>query len=526
MPTLEKFDSASRAVSADQALANLGYKNELKRTLSIWTILGLSVAIMGVPFGLSTTLYITLVNGQSVTVLWGWVFVTLCSICIASSLAEICAVYPTAGGPYFWSAMVSTRKYAPIASWITGWLNLVGNFLVTTSINFSGAQIVLSVASLFHEEYVATPWQTVLAFWAFTLLAAAVNVFGTRYLSAINVGAMIWTAISVGVFMIVLLVMAKAKRSASFVFTHYDASASGWPTGWSFFVGLLQGGYVMLGYGLVASLCEEVENPHLEVPRAMVISVVVSGFVGLAFLIPVLFTLPDVATLLAVASNQPIGTMFKMVTGSKAAAVVLLVFIIGIFLFASIGAFTAASRYTYAFARDGAIPGHLIWSRMNKKLEMPLMAMLLNVIVSMLLGFIYFGSSAAFNSFTGTATICLSTSYATPILASLIRSRKPVHGSAFSLRSWGFLINGISVSWIFFSIILFCMPVTLPVTASSMNYSSVVFMGFGSVSVVWYIVYGRKHYKGPVASMEEDYLPGVVVETPGHEGEMETVKKS
>jgi hypothetical protein len=41
MPTLEKFGSASQAVSADQALANLGYKNELKRTLSIWTILGL-----------------------------------------------------------------------------------------------------------------------------------------------------------------------------------------------------------------------------------------------------------------------------------------------------------------------------------------------------------------------------------------------------------------------------------------------------------------------------------------------------
>lgn len=53
---------------------------------------------MAVPFGLSTTLYITLTDGQSVTILYGWVFISLVSLAIAASLAEICAVYPTAGG--------------------------------------------------------------------------------------------------------------------------------------------------------------------------------------------------------------------------------------------------------------------------------------------------------------------------------------------------------------------------------------------------------------------------------------------
>lgn len=91
------------------------------------SILGMSFAIMAVPFGLSTTLYITLVDGQSVTILWGWVFVSLISLSIAASLAEICAVYPTAGGVYYWSAMMATKEYAPIASWVCGWLNLVSH---------------------------------------------------------------------------------------------------------------------------------------------------------------------------------------------------------------------------------------------------------------------------------------------------------------------------------------------------------------------------------------------------------------
>ena len=103
---------------------------------------------MAVPFGLSTTLYITLTDGQSVTILWGWVLVSLISLAIAAPLVGICAVYPIAGGVYYWSAMLSTKKYAPIASWITGWLTLVGNWTVTCSINFSGGQLVLSATTL------------------------------------------------------------------------------------------------------------------------------------------------------------------------------------------------------------------------------------------------------------------------------------------------------------------------------------------------------------------------------------------
>lgn len=454
---------------------------------------------MGVPFGLSTTFYITLANGQSVTVIWGWVFMTTISVCIAASMAEICAVYPTAGGPYFWSAMLSKPKYAPIASWITGWLNLVGNWLVTTSINFSGGQIVLSAVTLWHPDYVPTAWQTVIAFWAFTFVPSAVNIFGTRYLSLINMTCVVWTSASIVIFMVVLLATAEDRHSAKFVFTHYDTSASGWPSGWSFFVGLLQGAYVMLGYGLISSLCEEVHNPHIEVPRAMVISVLFAGLLGAAFLIPILFTLPNVDLLLGVASGQPIALLFHTVTRSAPGAFCLLILIIGIFLFASIGSVTVSSRYTYAFARDGAIPGHKLWARISPRFGLPLNAILLSTAINFCLGPIYFGSTAAFNSFTGTATICLSTSYGVPVLVSLLRGRRGVRNSPFSLRPFGFVINLVSVTWVGFAIVLFCMPVGLPVTATTMNYTSVVFTGFAFVSVVWYLVYGRKHFSGPIA---------------------------
>lgn len=490
-----------RASAADAALARLGYTAELPRNLTMLSILGMSFAIMAVPFGLSTTLYITLTNGQAVAVLWGWVLVSLISLCIAASLAEICGVYPTAGGVYYWSAMLSTPEWAPLVSFVDGWLTLVGNWTVTLSINFSGAQLILSAITIFDEDFVANAWQTVLCFWAVMLVCAAINAFGSRYLDLINKVCIYWTGGSVIIIMVTLLSTASKRRSAEFVFTHYDASASGWPEAWSFFVGLLQAAYTLTGYGMVASMCEEVQNPELQVPRAMVLSVVAAGITGIMYLVPILFVLPDVTTLLNVANSQPIGLLFKIVTGSKAGGFCLLLLILGILLFAGVGALTASSRCTYAFARDGAIPGHRLWSRVNERLGLPLMALGLSTAVDCVLGCIYFGSTAAFNSFTGVATICLSTSYGVPVLVNLVQRRKAMKGSPFPLGRYGTFINSICIVWICFSVVIFCMPASLPVDATTMNYASAVFAGFAFIAVVWYFAYARKNFKGPPAAM-------------------------
>lgn len=183
---------------------------------------------MAAPFGLSTTLYITLTDGLSVTIIWGWILVTLISISIAASLAEICSVYPTAGGVYYWSAMLSTKEWAPIMSFTDGWLTLVGNWTVTLSINFSGAQLILSAISLWNEDFIPNQWQTILMFWAVMLVCALVNIFGSRFLDLINKVCIYWTGASVIIIMITLLTMADERRSGKFVFAHYDASASGW----------------------------------------------------------------------------------------------------------------------------------------------------------------------------------------------------------------------------------------------------------------------------------------------------------
>jgi hypothetical protein len=78
------------------------------------------------------------------------------------------------------------------------------------------------------------------------------------------------------------------------------------------------------------------------------------------------------------------------------------------------------------------------------------------------------------------------------------------------------------VAWICLAIVLFCMPVSLPVAPTTMNYASVVFAGFALISLIWYIIYGRKHFTGPpvpqdVAPGEEIAVAGLAVTDSQHE---------
>ena len=56
----------------------------------------------------------------------------------------------------------------------------------------------------------------------------------------------------------------------------------------------------------------------------------------------------------------------------------------------------------------------------------------------------------------------------------------------------GPVVNGVALLWITFELVLFSMPTALPVTPVTMNYSSVVLVGFGAIAAVWYAVHSRK----------------------------------
>ncbi|OCK87995.1 amino acid transporter [Cenococcum geophilum 1.58] len=509
----KKFSISSRAGgtgiengshnSADDLLEAMGYTAELSRNRSTLQVVFMSFVLASIPYGLATTFFYPLVGGGPVNIIWGWVSVSLIILCVAVSLGEICSVYPTAGGVYYQTFMLAPPWYRKIASWICGWSFVVGNITITLAVNFGTSLFLASSINVFEsspgvEIFAGETYQVFLIFLGITLLCNAISSLGNRWLPILDTFAIFWTFAGLISIIICTLVIAKhGRHSADYVFRDFDPSNSGWPAGWSFMVGLLQAAYATSSTGMIVSMCEEVEHPATQVPKAMVATVIINTIGGLLFLIPLTFVLPNLVDLIAIPSGQPVPTILKSAVGSSGGAIGLLIPLLVLALMCGIGCTTAASRCTWAFARDGAIPGSRWWKQVNKTLDVPLNAMMLSMTVQIILGIIYFGSAAAFNAFSGVGVICLTVSYAAPIAVSLLGGRSHLKNGNFDLGLLGATCNVIAIAWSLLAIPLFCMPSYLPVTATSMNYASVVFAAFFIIASGWYFIWGRTNYAGP-----------------------------
>ncbi|CEL10195.1 hypothetical protein ASPCAL13319 [Aspergillus calidoustus] len=503
---------------ADQVLETLGYTPELSRNRSTWNVVFMSFILASVPYGLSTTFFYALAGGGPTNIVWGWVLVSLIILCVAASLAEITSVFPTAGGVYYQTFVLSPIWCRRISSWVCGWAYVAGQIMITLAVNFGTTQFFIACLNVFEDSNGVgitetwEAWHTYVIFLAVTLLCHAIPAFANKWLPLLESFAIFWTLAGVIAMDICLLVIAKGGRNnAKWVFGHFEPQ-TGWPDGWSFCIGLLQAAYATSSTGMIITMCEEVRQPAVQVPKAMVGTIVINLIAGLVFLIPVCFVMHDLEDLAALASGQPVPAIFKAAIGNQVGTFLLLLPLLILGFICGIGCVTATSRCTWAFARDGAIPGSQWWRTVNKKLDVPLNAMMLGMVVELLFGLIYFGSTAAYNAFSGVGVILLTLSYACPIAVSLLlRGREDIRHGSFDLGMLGAICNVVALAWTVLAIPLFSMPSYMEVTVETMNYASVVFVGFVAMSALWYWVWGHKNYVGPPTDaidpeVEHDHL--------------------
>ncbi|KAM3330961.1 hypothetical protein ACQJBY_027207 [Aegilops geniculata] len=119
--TAVDVDADGSGDTGQARLRELGYKQELKRDLSLLSNFAFSFTIISVLTGV-TTLYNTGLNfGGPATMTFGWFVAGAFTMTVGLSMAEICSSFPTSGGLYYWSARLSGNRWSPFASWITGW---------------------------------------------------------------------------------------------------------------------------------------------------------------------------------------------------------------------------------------------------------------------------------------------------------------------------------------------------------------------------------------------------------------------
>src|ERR1700759_1696103 len=106
----------------ERLLANLGYKQELKRTWSSFSNFAISFSVISILSGCFTTFAQAWNNGGPVAISLGWPLISGFILIIGFCMAELASAYPTSGGIYWWASKLG----GPKAGFFAGWLNLMG----------------------------------------------------------------------------------------------------------------------------------------------------------------------------------------------------------------------------------------------------------------------------------------------------------------------------------------------------------------------------------------------------------------
>ena len=486
------LSSGEGEIHRHNSVTILGYKPELKVNRSLFTLLFQTLAIAAIPFGEGSPLLSAIYGGGQLSIFLGWIVVCILGECVALSLSELSSRYPTSAGPYYWTFQIA-RQHKTVLSFITGWIWLIGNWTITLSVNFGLASLISATVAMYHPSFTASAWQLLLIFYAICLLTFVICTFGNRFLPMVDTICAAWTGLSILIILITLSVQAKAGRhSASYTLGHYDTSYSGWG-GFTFFIGLLPAAYTFSAIGMISSMAEEVADPEIKVPSAISLCIPVGGIAGLFFVIPICATLPPLPDILLAPQAQALPYIFHVVTGTPGGGLGLMFLVLAITMFCSISITVAASRTTWAMARDDALPLSKLWSKVSDAYGVPMWALVLVTLVQMLLGLINLGSTSAFYAFVSVGVMALAVSYAIPIGTSMWYRREEVVKARWKLPPGvGWVVNSIAVSWIAFECVLFSMPTALPTTLIAMNYASVVLVGFMALAGIWYVVHARK----------------------------------
>ncbi|KAI0774665.1 amino acid transporter [Trametes elegans] len=508
----------------DEMLARLGYKSEFKREFSLVETIAFAFSIMGVVASVSSTMSFTLVSGGHVGMVFGWLIPCFFVMTIAASLAELTSAMPTSAGLYYFSAKLAPPRWAPLASWITGWANVTGQVSLVCSIDFTCAQMIVTALNVGSDGAInlgTGPTFGILLAILFThgmVCSAATSVLARLniFYVLINLGT------TIAAIVVLLTCSGDQRVSTETAFTMYENN-TGWSNNaWAFLLAFTAPMWTLTGYDSAAHISEETSNASRAAPIAIMVGVGATATLGWLLSIAASFATASVADLLATDLPLPMGQLFLTVLGKRGMlAIWSLIIVVQYVTGAAQG--VDASRVVFAFARDNALPGSRWWKRMHPYTHTPVNAVWLVVVLAGICGLLGF-SETALSSLAGASVIGLYVSYVTPIFLRITSGRNKLQPGPFALGKWYLPVGIVAVAWVSFIVVLLVFPPEVNPTADTMSthgfrarvsewpwltahlradYTVVIIMAVFIFASLSWVVSARKWFKGPVNTVDE-----------------------
>src|SRR6266849_2296958 len=505
MPQKATRPSHDEIVSQDtRDLERLGYAQQLFREMGGFSNFAISFSIISVLTGAVLLYGYGLKFAGPIVNSVGWPLVSVLTLCVAASMAELASAYPTAGGLYFWAFRLGGRTWA----WVTAWLNMIGQVTITAGINVAAAiYLIGAVTRIFGLSAEATvPVFGSLTGWYFQVFVMAllmvpqvlINVRGIRLTARLN-DLSVWWHIG-GVLLIAVLLAAFGRHHNPLGFLFQAGTAVGpleaasadfggraapalvigelklpsplfalipalrdlyaaAPFTLAFVLALLQAQWTYTGYDASAHVAEETTMARLNSAWGIFLSVAVSAVVGYVMLLIFTWCIPggDVAK----TANDAYPVLY-IVYGNLAMvwAHVVAIVIGGAMWLCGLASITSMGRMWYAFARDDGMPGARVLKRIHATTGTPVAATLVTSALAVLIC-LY---AAAYSVVTSISTIALYLAYGIPIWLNF-RNRRRRRGefvtgelAPWNLGPWAPLVNAVAIVWIAIITAVFVLP--------------------------------------------------------------------
>ncbi|KAJ5995910.1 hypothetical protein N7481_002887 [Penicillium waksmanii] len=352
--------------------------------------------------------------------LHGRVIVTIGQGFLMASLAEMCSIWPYAGGQQVFTQRLAPPSVRRFLSYAIGWVIFLGEIATAASCTMNSAQVCIGIIQISYPDWEATRWLEWLMYVGLTILALTASL-SQKHLPLLSlvggfiviVGAIVWAA---------LFLALGPKQSASFVFTQFLNNSGYESRGWVGIMSFYTPMYALYGTDGILHIAEEMKDPERNAP--------------MLWRIAYNFSIPYVTWFVDVLQNPAGGIAF----------VVIILIVINLFI--CMGLNTAASRLTWGMARDNALPFSNIFVQINHTLDTPLNTLILSGVAQLIIGVVVFGSDYAFQVIISIGLVAIQVGYLIPTFLIVVTGRKALPTPrAFNLGAAGWAINIFSVCW-------------------------------------------------------------------------------
>ncbi|WOO79182.1 Choline transport protein [Vanrija pseudolonga] len=489
-PTKLELEHIVHAHGLSGAVTNV---DELKQGFSIPSLMAVALVLGGAWAAVIQTMSSTIIYGGAIVLIYGLWITGFGFQMIYLSLAEMASAWPTSSGPQEWAFQLFPAKWKRFGSYGVAWTLCLVYIFATMISTVLEARQILGLVAYAVPSYSPTKAQVWALNTGLCIFSGVINIFGIKAMHRLQTFSLVWFCVGFLIWLIVPVAVSPTHAPPKEVF-----GAVLNVSGWSDFVAVMIAcGSFGIGYGVpdaVTHLAEETSRPHIDIPRAMVASPIISLVTATATSISILFCGVDLLAMATTETGVPYLYFLDHTLRSRPGVICLSVIILYSQFMAIFECQLTSSRSIFAFAREGGAFAPKYLGAVHHKLQVPVWAVLFNVVFCSLFTLILLGSDTALNSLFNSAAGLIAAAYLPLIGMHLLNKRHLENPGPMRFGRIGWFYNASAVAYLSFTLIFYHFPYSYPFDKDSFNYNIAIVPGLLGLGVLAWFTTGHKSY--------------------------------